>query len=278
MSATPDTAQDTAPAGQPEFDAATALSGEGPDFAAALDGRWDGKAGPNGGFLLALATRAIGRVLPFPDPLVVSGLFLRPGTPGPARVSAEVIRVGRTTGFGQASLLRDGKEVLRATAAFTDLATAAARDLPGYNGGRPPVLPAPEQCLGLHRELDPPSTLVDRIEYRCARLPFWAVGGEPSGNPVYEGWMRFADGREPDLFSLPLFVDAVAPAALEAGLGAMTTVELTVHLRARPRPGWLAFRTLTRYLSGGYHEEDAEIWDSSGQLVAQSRQLALVLR
>jgi hypothetical protein len=90
--------------------------------------------------------------------------------------------------------------------------------------------------------------------------------------------MRFADGREPDLLSLPLFVDAVAPAALELGLRRMTTVELTVHLRARPAPGWLAFRTATRYLAGGYFEEDAEIWDSAGRLVAQSRQLALVLR
>ena len=66
-------------------------------------------------------------------------------------------------------------------------------------------------------------------------------------------------------------------AVLEIGV-ASTTVELTVHLRARPAPGWLAFRTLTRYLEGGYFDEDAEIWDSAGRLVAQSRQLALVLR
>jgi len=58
----------------------------------------------------------------------------------------------------------------------------------------------------------------------------------------------------------------------------MTTIELTVHLRARPAPGWVAFRTSTRFLSAGYFEEDAELWDSAGVLVAQSRQLALALR
>jgi len=261
-----------------EFDAAIALSGEGPVFGAVLDGRWDGQASTNGGFLLALVTRAIGAVLPFPDPVVVSGFFLRPGTPGPAEIRTEVVQAGRTTGFGQASLYRDGKQVLRATAAYTDLDAAAARDSRSYAGGQPPDQPPPAECQVLRRVIVPPITLVDRIEYRVAELPSWVTRTPPSGNPVYEGWMRFVDGREPDLLSLPMFVDAVAPAGLELGLRRMTTVELTVHLRARPAPGWLAFRTLTRYLEGGYFEEDAEIWDSAGRLVAQSRQLALVLR
>jgi acyl-CoA thioesterase len=257
-----------------EFDAATALTGDGPDFDVLLDGRWDGQGGTNGGFLLALATRAVGAVLPFPDPLVVSGFYLRPGTPGPAQIRTEVIRSGRTTGFGQASLYRDGKEVLRATAAFSDLDRAAARGLPSYTSGQPPAQPPPEQCQVLSRAMNPPITLVERIEYRCAELPFWVQRTSPSGNPEYQGWMRFADGREPDLVSLLMFVDAAAPAVLEAGVRQVTTVDL----RARPAPGWLAYRTLSRYLADGYVEEDAELWDSAGRLVAQSRQLTLVLR
>lgn len=261
-----------------EFDAAMALAGDGPVFGAVLDGRWDGHEGANGGFLLSLATRAVGAVLPFPDPLVVSGYFLRPGSPGPAEIRTEVIRSGRTTAFGQASLCRDGKEVLRATAAYTDLAAAAARGGRSYASIKPPDLPPPAQCQVLRRAANPPITFAERIEHRVTELPGWVTRTPPSGSPVYEGWMRFADGREPDLLSLPLFVDAVAPAALELGLRRMTTVELTVYLRARPAPGWLAYRTLTRYLADGYFEEDAEVWDSAGRLVAQSRQLALVLR
>ena len=30
-----------------------------------------------------------------------------------------------------------------------------------------------------------------------------------------------------------------------------------MYLRARPAPGWLAYRMLTRYLADGYFEEDA---------------------
>jgi acyl-CoA thioesterase len=87
--------------------------------------------------------------------------------------------------------------------------------------------------------------------------------------------MRFTDGRAPDLLSKPLLVDSTAPSVLELGV-ASTTIELTLHLRAHPAPGWLACRAAARFVSGGYHEEDFEVWDSAGTLVAQSRQLAVV--
>lgn len=47
-----------------------------------------------------------------------------------------------------------------------------------------------------------------------------------------------------------------------------------MHLRALPAPGWLRVSHATRNLAGGHFEEDCEIWDSAGRLVAQSRQLA----
>jgi hypothetical protein len=45
-------------------------------------------------------------------------------------------------------------------------------------------------------------------------------------------------------------------------------------VRALPAPGWLRIGLTTRNLAGGFLEEDAEVWDSGGRLVAQSRQLA----
>ncbi|WP_344398167.1 hypothetical protein [Actinomadura alba] len=46
--------------------------------------------------------------------------------------------------------------------------------------------------------------------------------------------------------------------------------------RRRHAPGRLAGRAATRHVIGGHHEEDFEIWDSGGALVAQSRRFALL--
>jgi hypothetical protein len=53
-------------------------------------------------------------------------------------------------------------------------------------------------------------------------------------------------------------------------------VELTVQVRARPAPGPLQARLFSRHLTRGVIEEDGEYWDSTGQLVAISRQTAKI--
>jgi hypothetical protein len=55
-------------------------------------------------------------------------------------------------------------------------------------------------------------------------------------------------------------------------------VELTWHMRAVPAPGPLAVETRCRHVGGGWFDEDAEVWDAAGRLVAQSRQIARVGR
>jgi acyl-CoA thioesterase len=247
------------------------------EFAAELTGRWNGTAGAvNGGYMLATCVRALALGMPFPDPVVVSGFFLRPGSAGPATIRASVIRSGRTMAFGESALSQGGKEVARATAAFAKLGDpGAGRDGPVFLDGTPPALPPPAECVGVPVASFGLASIAERIEFRSAELPGW-FRGQPSGRPASEFWMRFADGRDADLLSLPLLVDSTAPSVLELGAGS-TTIQLTIQLRAQPAPGWLACRAITRFVSNGYHEEDSEIWDSAGTLVAQSRQLALIL-
>ena len=266
--------------GEYAFDTDSRVAAGGPAgvFQAALTSRWNGTAGAvNGGYMLAICTRALGLAMPFPDPVVVSGFFLRPGTAGRAQVRASVIRSGRTTAFGESALIQDGRDVVRATAAFARLGVVpgTGQDDLMYLDGAPPALPPPAECVSVPVGSFGPASIAERIEFRSAELPGWFTG-RPSGRPASEFWMRFTDGRDADLLSLLLLVDSTAPSVLELGAGS-ATIQLTVHLRAHPSPGWLACRVVTRFVSGGYHEEDFEVWDSAGTLVAQSRQLALLV-
>jgi acyl-CoA thioesterase len=60
---------------------------------------------------------------------------------------------------------------------------------------------------------------------------------------------------------------------------AAPTIDLTVHFRAPvPVEGPLLARFRSRFVRDGYFEEDGELWTRDGTLVAQSRQLALLLR
>ena len=247
---------------------------------ATVGGRWDGAPGvPNGGYLLAIALRALAGEVELPDPVSVSAMYLRPGRHGAAHVGTAVRKAGRRIAFGTATLSQDAGEVVRVQAAFADLARADAPALV-HERLTPPDLPAPEDCLdpttlradaAAHAE----NSVMGRLELRMPELPGWARG-RPSGHPSAALWVRMRDGREPDPLSLVQFADGMPPVVADLGVWS-TTVELTVHVRARPAPGWLRARVDTRHVRHGFHEEEVELWDSTDTLVAQSRQLALVL-
>ncbi|PXX71012.1 acyl-CoA thioesterase [Nocardia tenerifensis] len=254
------------------FDSDTASERVGEhEFALTLSDRWTTLIGSlNGGFLLAGCLQALRREVPHPDLLSASAHFLRPGTPGPARISTEVARTGRRTSTGQATLVRDDREIVRVLATFADLDAA---DGPTLVGGEPPVLPPPDQCVDPYPRERP--TISQQTDTRMAQVPgFWR--GDPTHTTTAEFWLRLSDGRDADPIALAFLVDAAAPVVFDLGVAGSSTIELTVHIRHRPAPGWLACRVSTNYLIDGFHEEDFEIWDSTGTLVAQSRQLAIV--
>ena len=75
------------PLSESEFDRDTAVVPRPDDpfvFDAEFSAGWTIGLGVNGGYLLALADRALARVLPHPDPLSVTAYYLTPSTPGPA--------------------------------------------------------------------------------------------------------------------------------------------------------------------------------------------------
>lgn len=258
-----------------EYDAHTAVTPDGDGFAAELDAGWMVGAAINGGYQLSVVGNAIAAVVPGkPDPLVVSAYYLSASTPGPARVVPTVRRMGGSVATVAADLVQGEETRLTVLATFGtlgdgDVATTAEEI----------ELPPVEECVAVPpamRELVPMTNRFD-MRFHPDHVG-WAVGA-PSGRGVLSAWFRFNDGRDADPLSLLGIVDMLPPVTFDLGKpGWAPTLELTVHVRARPAPGWLKLHHATRNVAGGMFEEDAEIWDSAGRLVAQARQLARLPR
>jgi hypothetical protein len=266
-----------------DFDLATAVRASGPSsYDAHLHDGWRIGGAVNGGLLISLLGRAIRdtcKPAGHPDPLTISAYYLSPSGAGPATISTSVLRTGRTMSTAQASLFQavDGAvpvERIRAIATYGDLAR-----LPGEvtTSLERPALPPPERCVGTNTVPEPlrrNAPFLDRLDLRMdPEHARWTIG-QPGRRGVIQGWLRLPD-REPDPLSLLLAVDALPPVTFDYGIfGWVPTLELTAHVRAQPASGWLVVRHATRNFAGGMLEEDAEVWDSTGRLVAQSRQLA----
>lgn len=234
----------------------------------------------NGGYLLAVVARALGETLPHSDPFSITAHYLSASAPGPAVIRSETVRTGRTLSTGSAGLFQtdaDGNETerIRVLASYGDLGTV---DHDVRTSTKPTPMPPVDQCFST---LDNPAG-PDAVPEMGKRLDLrldpatcgWAVGA-PSGKGEMRAWFALADGRDSDPLSLLMAVDALPPTAFELGLsGWVPTVELTVHVRARPAPGPLRVSIRTVNYAGGFLEEDVEIWDGADRLVAQSRQLA----
>lgn len=242
-------------------------------FAGQVRPAWNIGANPNGGYLLALAAQALQlRVPQQPDALSITAHYLRPGLAGqPCRIDTQLLRSGRSLSTLRATLRQDDDVRLELLAAMGRL----GEDSPVLTLPRPPM-PPPEDCLP--RSAPAQGVALPILQRLDVRLHPDDARPGAAGRAELRGWVRFSDGRAPDALACLLFADAFPPAVfgLLGLVGWVPTIELTVQLRRRPAPGWMLGRFWSQDLSDGRVIEDGALWDSTGRLVLQSRQLALV--
>lgn len=269
------------------FSEATAVQADTTDSSDARSGRyrstiqpgWDINGNANGGYLIAIAARAMTQAAGRPNPVTLTAHYLSPGKPGPVTIDTTMVKEGKSFATVTASMYSADKPILQLLGSFSDLAPRGDNLL---TDGAPPELPPVEACL--QRELESEAGFAPafhrQVDLRLHPEDAEFRNGNKSGKALVRGWFRLREGEPIDTIALLQASDAFPPTIFNTDMPVawVPTLELTVHVRRNPAPGWLRCAFTTRFVSDGMLEEDSQMWDSSGRLVALSRQLALVPR
>lgn len=252
-------------------------SRDGGSFEVEIRDWWSIAQVPNGGYLAAILGQACVGLGHHPDLTNIHAYYLARSEPGSARVEVETLRVGRGSSAYQARLIQNDVELVRALALCGDFDRMEGHD---WHLEPAPEYPRPEACVRLSSNLSVKPKIHDNLHACLRPEDVGFFGGEPSGRAEHGGWLRFTGDREPSLDCLPFFADAIPPTSfsLLGRIGWTPTLELGVQLRAKPAPGWIQIRMITRHMNAGHFEEDVELWDEAGTLVAVARQRAMLAR
>ena len=264
------------------FELDTQVTPDGPNrFTAQMDPGWWIVRGPNGGYIGAILVRALEATLGEPARQLrsITIHYLRPPAVGPVEIETCVERSGRSMSTLTARMSQGGKLQALAIAAFSTRREAAELHHAVMPEVAPPekLLPRPDALIPIH----------EQFEHRVGIGPRFELG-ERGREAITGGWMRLSEPRTLDAAQVVAYSDAWPPAVfstddLERPTGGVPTVDLTVHLRAElseleiaaDEPVLVLFRT--REVTAGFLEEDGELWSRSGVLLAQCRQLGVLL-
>lgn len=263
-----------------KFDLDTALERKDEStFVGATSPDWWVERGPHGGFLAALMLRALKSTIDDPSRPVRSLTlhYIAPPTDGPVEVKTAIERVGKSRVSASARLDQAGETKALALAAFSsswESVEWAETSMPGVASyGDLDALP---------RDNGITPRFFENFDARPA-IGDWPFSG--AKRALSGGWIRLAEPRPVDDLAVAAFADAWMPSVftrLDRPM-AVPTVDLTVHFRTSFPPAGVdpedyvlvAFRSETA--AEGFFVEDGEIWSSNGTLIAQARQLAVLM-
>ncbi len=236
---------------------------------------WWVRSGPNGGYCAAIILRAI-LASEADDTLIPRALhlqFLAPPCAGPAEVHTRVVRKTRSLSIIDATLVQSGRELIRATAT----SSRPRRGVCFQDLEMPKVAPA---------HLCPPVASWVPVNDRCLLRRAFGTG-KPGARAVSGGWIRLAQPQSVGPVALAFLWDAWIPAPLMRAhttpcRGAIATLEASIYFKRPVHPPMtpckepLLLRVEATTAESGFVEESSELWSPGGQLLVQSRQLALL--
>jgi len=173
-----------------DFDAATRVDGADGRYRARLSPAW-AVWGPMGGYVAAIALRALARLSSHRRPATFACQFVRPARFDDVDIEVESVRAGRRSEALRATVRQDGAPVLTASSWFVGEGLEGLEHVEA----RAPVVPAPEALR----------SFAELAEDYGAWYPFWRhVEGRPvrwsrePGPARWHTWMRLASPAPAD--------------------------------------------------------------------------------
>jgi acyl-CoA thioesterase len=263
-------------------------------FDATVADGWKAGRGPHGGYLAAMLLRALTATVEEPHraPRSLTIHYARAPEPGPVEIHTSLERAGRSLSTLSARMEQDGRVLALVLSAFSVPWTGPEiDDLPL------PDIEPPDDEREAGTAVARGAPLFTRHLIMQPRLGDPPPPGERRAMEV-GAWVGLAEPRPIDALSLAFFSDALIPAPFMATgePAAAPTIDLTVHFRTSmprrglhgapadgdgssdPDPHELCFtRVTSKLVQEGFFEEDGVIWAADGTVLAQSRQLAILL-
>ncbi|MBF6141161.1 thioesterase family protein [Nocardia farcinica] len=268
--------------------ALTALPGPTPDagrYRGVIDPVWTIGPKVHGGTMVAASAaaatawlRADGSAPAGMAPIAASSDFL--GAPEPGEVGYEVRtrKIGRQICLVDVTLTQNDTAKVRTAFTFGRLDDAEPRFAHRHDD-----MPVEPPAGAMEYEGSPLGKVVNVAKGADLALDReWArfLDGE-QGVPRLRMWIRPFEGdqRDPDVaaYFAMMAADMSPPVPMNLGhFGWAPTVQMTTYLRRRPAPGWLRVVATTQEVGARMFDCDQLVLDSTGAVVAQSRQLALL--
>ena len=239
---------------------------------------------PHGGYLMALMHNALTSILPHSTAISSSVQYLDRIDAKTFELEVETFKTSRGSSSGIVKLKQDEKICTTFTGTCSDF-----QFMKGYDGLQKPL-------PNIFNESDKKDYIkmnYDKIskgftpafiqQLECLIHPdhaWWNRDSNDKNNEARCSAFLEMQGGIPDQFCLSFYSDILPPVVSNkyGPLGWIPTITLTTHIRQLPSTSELYADFRATDINKGYFEQDCNIWDLNGNLVASSRQLTRILK
>ena len=234
---------------------------------------------------MAVMHKALTRILPHSTAISSSVQYLDRIDATPFELEVETFKISRGSSSGIVKLKQNSKTCTTFTGTCSDF-----EFMKGYDGLSKPL---PEIFKDKDKK-DYVKMNYDKISKGFT--PAFIQQLECLVHPDHAWWNRESDNNKdnearcsaflemeggiPDQFCLSFYSDILPPVVSNkyGPLGWIPTITLTTHIRKLPLTPVVYADFKATDINKGYFEQDCNIWDLNGNLVASSRQLTRILK